>query len=76
MLVSMLGEKGQVSIPAEVRTVLGLREGDKLVFNIHNHQVILSKKDIQDDDTLYYQALSCTLNEWNSEEDDDDYCNL
>lgn len=76
MLFSMLGQKGQVSIPAEVRTVLGLKAGDRLVFNIHNHQVILSKKNIQDDDALYYQALSSTLNEWNSEEDDDDYCNL
>lgn len=52
--------------------------GDKLIFNIHDHTVVLSKINLQEqenDEQLYYKALSSTLNEWDSEEDDQAYVN-
>ena len=39
-----LGEKGQVVIPAEARTVMGLKKGDKLlVFGMGDDMVTFSK---------------------------------
>jgi antitoxin PrlF len=35
-IISTLSSKGQVTIPAEVRRHLGLKEGDKLSFIIEN----------------------------------------
>jgi antitoxin PrlF len=34
--LSVLTRKGQVTIPAEIRRALGLREGDKVVFSLEN----------------------------------------
>lgn len=77
MLSSALGRNGVVTLPTEVRATLGLKLGDKLAFDIHDHKVVLSKiDDRENDDQLYYKALSNTLNEWESEEDDQAYVNL
>lgn len=77
MLSSALRANGEVTLPTEVRTILGLKLGDNLTFDISDHQVILSKTDIQENDEQpYYKALSSTLNEWGSAEDDQAYANL
>lgn len=76
MLSSTLGQRGEVALPSEVRKILDLKMGDKLIFDIHDHQVTISKKNIQREDELYYSALSSTLNEWNSDDDEQAYSNL
>ena len=42
-LLSTITSKGQVTIPAEVRHSLGLKQGDKLSFVIEDHQVLLRR---------------------------------
>ena len=74
MLISSLTQKGQATIPAPVREFLHLHSGDKLGFDIENEQVIIRK--IEPFDYAYHQALTGTLSEWNSTEDEDDYKNL
>ena len=39
-----LTSKGQVTIPKEIRTHLGLREGEKIVFIERNDEVVIRPK--------------------------------
>lgn len=74
MLLSTLTSKGQATIPAEIRQALNLRPGDKVMFEIHNNQVTLMKAEPLD--YAYHAALSNTLDEWSSPEDDEAYNDL
>ena len=74
MLASTLTTKGQATIPAEIREALHLKPGDKIAFEITDHKAIISK--IEPFDYYYHQALSKTLSEWESPEDDDAYNDL
>lgn len=74
MHISTLTSKGQATIPAEVRKSLALKAGDKVTFEIIDHKVILQKA--QPFDYQYHNALSQTLSEWDSPEDDEAYRDL
>ncbi len=74
MLISTLTSKGQATIPAEVRKSLKLKAGDKVTFEIDDHKVVLRKA--QPFDYHYHTALSQTLSEWGSPEDDEAYGDL
>ncbi len=74
MLASTITIKGQTTIPAEVRKVLGLRPGDLVSFEIVDHKAVLTKVDPFD--RMYHRALSNTLSEWDSSEDDEAYNDL
>ncbi len=43
MYSSTLTSKGQVTVPAELRQALDLHPGDKLVFEIIDHKILISK---------------------------------
>ncbi len=75
-LVSMstLTEKGQATIPAEIRHRLKLVAGDKVGFEISEGKVFLRR--IEPFDYLYHQSLSQTLSEWDSIEDKEAYRDL
>lgn len=73
--ISSLSQKGQTTIPIEIREELGLKEGDKLLFEIVNHNKILIKK-LTPLDYEYHKSLEATLSEWNSEIDDEAYKDL
>ncbi len=34
--ISVITRKGQITVPAEIRRALGLRQGDKLIFSLEN----------------------------------------
>lgn len=72
--ISTLTEKGQATIPAEIRRNLHLVAGDKVGFEIEDDRVILRR--VQPFDYAYHQALSKTLSEWDSVEDDEAYRDL
>lgn len=74
MRLSTLTSKGQATIPAEIRHALNLKPGDKITFEIRDHQAIIAK--VEPFDYLYHVALSSNLNEWGSEEDDEAYHDL
>ena len=40
---SLISEKGQVTIPKEIRDKLGIVQGDRLVFNLKGDMVIIRK---------------------------------
>jgi len=74
MNISTLTQKGQTTIPAEIRKKLDLHPGDKVGFEITDGEVVLRK--IQAFDYDYHQALGGTLSEWSSKEDDEAYNDL
>lgn len=74
MLVSRITSKGQTTIPAEIRNALNLHTGDIVNFELVDHTVVLSK--VGRFDHQHHQALSATLSEWESPEDDEAYNDL
>ncbi len=68
MLISSLTSKGQATIPAEIREALHLTAGDKVSFEIKDHQAIISK--VEPFEYHYHQALNGTLSEWDSLNDE------
>ncbi|MGV9170953.1 MAG: AbrB/MazE/SpoVT family DNA-binding domain-containing protein [Promethearchaeia archaeon] len=40
---SKISEKGQVTIPKEIRDKLGIRKGDKLIFDLKGDKIIIRK---------------------------------
>lgn len=40
---SIISEKGQVTIPKEIRDKLGIVQGDRLVFDLNGDKIIIKK---------------------------------
>ena len=74
MLASRLTSKYQATIPAKVREKLGVAQGDLLVFDISGSKISLRRATPADID--YANALTATLSEWNSANDDKAYRGL
>jgi antitoxin PrlF len=55
MLTSTITQKGQITIPVDLRTQLGLQPGDKVTFHAHNQEIILVKQ--KDDITASFGML-------------------
>ena len=66
--------KGQITIPAEVRERLQIETGDVLAYELVKGGVQLRK--VQPVDTQWNAAISQTLVEWNSPEDEDAFRDL
>ncbi len=72
---SKLSSKGQVTIPKAVRESLGLEPGDYVTYeNFENDAVIIRR--VEPFDAAYHLAVSETLEEWGSEEDDEAFRDL
>lgn len=71
---SKLTSKYQATIPEPIRRVLHLNAGDTIAFDIDNNQIRLRKA--QPIDLAFAQALDGTLNEWQSDADEEAYRDL
>lgn len=74
MLTSKVTSKGQITIPAEVRKQLQIETGDVLAYELVKGGVQLRK--VQAVDAEWHAALSQTLAEWNSPEDEEAFRDL
>jgi AbrB family looped-hinge helix DNA binding protein len=74
MNVSKLSAKGQVTIPKEVREKLGIEPGDWIAYELENGTVTLRR--VEPFDAEFHAALTETLDEWNSKEDDEAFRDL
>lgn len=72
MITSKLTSKAQTTIPQPVRTALGLREGDEIVYEIVDQKVILSRAPRGErlDDPF------ASFDEWRSAADEKAYAGL
>ncbi|MBK6959523.1 MAG: AbrB/MazE/SpoVT family DNA-binding domain-containing protein [Nitrosomonas sp.] len=73
--LAKISSKGQVTVPAEVRKTLQLKTGDTLAWEVQEDGKI-SVRRIEPIDVDYISALSGTLSEWSSAEDDEAYRDL
>ena len=74
MTVGRLSSKGQVTIPKKIREILGLQPGDMVSCEVHNG--ILTLKRVEPFDTAFHEALSKTLDEWSTPEDEEAFRDL
>ena len=72
--ISTVTEKGQATIPVEIRHELDLHGGDKVIFEKIGEKITLRK--LRPFDYVYHQSLAETLSEWGSKEDDEAYRDL
>jgi AbrB family looped-hinge helix DNA binding protein len=76
MNVARLTKNGQTTIPIEIRNLLALHSGDRLLFEINENKKVTLKK-ISPFDAEFAIALESTLdNEWNSDQDNEAYNDL
>ena len=73
--LAKISSKGQVTVPVEVRKTLQLKTGDTLAWEVQEDGKI-SVRRVEPIDIDYISALSGTLSEWNSAEDDEAYRDL
>ncbi len=64
MITSKLTTKAQTTVPQPVRTALGLKEGDELVYQIEAGRVVITKRQATPADDPF-----ATFEEWDSEAD-------
>lgn len=74
MLVSKISSKGQVTLPKEVRRTLRAQPGDLIEYSVEHGVVTLRR--IEPIDLAYHAALTGTLSEWESPEDDEAFADL
>jgi AbrB family looped-hinge helix DNA binding protein len=71
---SKLSAKSQVTLPKQVRETLGVAPGDFIVYEIADGDVRIRK--MQAFDAAFHAAVSATLDEWASPEDDEAFRDL
>lgn len=69
MQTSKLSSKSQVTLPKEIRDALGARPGDTIVYEVEGNVVRLKR--LEPFDAAFHKALSNTLSEWASDEDEE-----
>ncbi len=72
--ISKLTKKYQATVPAAVRQKLSLSAGDSIAFELSNGEVRLKKATPMDIE--FASALSPTLSEWDSANDEEAYDDL
>ena len=71
---SRMTQKYQTTIPAKIRSLLGLQSGDTIGFEIREGDVILRKASPLD--VAFAKAVEGSLSEWSSKEDKEAYRDL
>jgi len=71
---SRLSSKGQVTIPVELREAAGLQAGDVVAYELRDEGIYLTR--VEPFDVAFHAALSATLDEWSSPEDDEAFRDL
>lgn len=70
-----LTSKYQATIPKEIRKHLHLESGDQILYELLTDETVIVRK-TSPLDLDYLQALNSTMNEWESDDDEQAYKNL
>ena len=74
MLTSRLTQKFQATVPKEIRRLLELKAGDSIVFEVDGNRVLVRRANHID--LQFMRSLNSSLDEWNSQFDEDAYRDL
>lgn len=74
MLVSKISSKGQVTIPKKVRQSIRAEPGDTIAYEVRGDVVTMRR--IEPLDAAFHAALSQTLTEWATPEDEEAFRDL
>jgi len=74
MIVSKLSSKGQVTVPKKVREILRAKPGDWIEYEVRDNVVVMRRP--EPFDGPFHAALSETLTEWESPEDEEAFRDL
>ncbi len=74
MEISKISLKGQITIPGKIRKAIGLKPGDMVSYSVENGVIIMKR--IEPFDSKFHAALSETMEEWNSPEDEEAFRDL
>ena len=74
MQTSKISSKAQVTLPRKVREALGAKTGDLIVYEVEGNTVRLKR--LEPFDAAFHHALSSTLDEWATEEDEEAFRDL
>ena len=72
--VSRITSKGQATIPSAVRKQLGVKPGDRVVYELDDGRVVLRKAQSEDD--AFARLQEPAFSEWLSDADEEAYRNL
>lgn len=71
IVTSKITQKYQATIPKEIRELLKLKQGDRIVYEVEENTVTLRKAYPMDIE--YLKAIEPTLTEWECAEDEEGY---
>ncbi len=74
MLYSRISSKGQVTIPKKVRKTLRAQPGDLIAYEVNEGAVTIRR--IEPLDVAFHTALSGTMEEWATPEDEEAFRDL
>jgi len=74
MHTSKISSKAQITLPRKVREALGAKAGDIIAYEVEGNLVKLKR--LEPFDAAFHQALSSTLDEWATEEDEEAFRDL
>ena len=69
MLISKLSSKSQITLPKKIREAAGLRPGDVVAYQVQQKGVVELKR-IDPFDAAFHAALSKTMDEWITPQDE------
>jgi len=74
--VATVSDKGQISIPLDIRELMGIEKGDSLVLVANENELIVRKSDdiakkvLKDEDKIYLLASQESMKKlWDNDED-------
>lgn len=68
-MTSKISEKGQTTVPKEIRDVLNINSGDLIQYEVEGNIIRLRKLDEEED--IWLKSIETTLEEWHGSDDDD-----
>ncbi len=74
MHTSKISSKAQITLPRKVREALGAKTGDLIVYEVEGDVVRLKR--VEPFDAAFHRALSSTLEEWATNEDEEAFHDL
>ena len=74
MQTSKVSSKAQITLPRKVREALGAKTGDVILYEVEGDTVKLKR--LEPFDAAFHRALSSTLDEWATDEDEEAFRDL